>query len=67
MAFADMPEYLIRIILHVHMQSVCEIVHGSYISTVQMKRGFDKAALQRLLYTWTVLLCQRCTNYDAFC
>ena len=39
MVFAGMPDYLIRLILHVRLRSVCDIVHGSYSSTVQMKRG----------------------------
>ena len=38
MVHAGMPEYLSRLILHAHRQSACDIVHGSYSASVQMKR-----------------------------
>ena len=61
MVFAGMPEYLIRLLLHVHMQSVCEIVHGSYKSEVQMKRGLRQGCpVAPIIYSaWTALLCSR--------
>ena len=39
MANAGMPEYLARLILHVHRQSACDIAHGAYSASMCMKRG----------------------------
>ena len=61
MAHAGMPEYLIRLILQVHAQSVCEIVHGNYSSSVEMKRGLRQGCpiAPLICSAWTALLCKR--------
>ena len=61
MAHAAMPEYLIRLILQVHAQSVCEIVRGNYSSSVEMRRGLRQGCpIAPLIYSaWTALLCRR--------
>ena len=61
MAHSGMPEYLIRLILQVHAQSVCEIVHGNYFSSVEMKRGLRQGCpIAPVIYSaWTALLCKR--------
>ena len=58
---AGMPEYLVRLILHVHKQSVCEIVHGSFNSSVPMRRGLRQGcpAAPVIYSAWTALLCRR--------
>ena len=61
MAHAGMPEYLARLILRVHRQSACDIVHGAYSASVQMKRGLRQGCpVAPVIYSaWTALLCRR--------
>ena len=61
LASTGIPEYLTRLVLHVHQQSVCDIVHGTFCSSVQMKRGLRQGcpAAPVIYSAWIALLCRR--------
>ena len=55
-----MPEYLVNLIVHVHANSVSEIVYGEHTSDVKMGHGLRQGCpIAPLVYAaWTSRLCK---------